>query len=64
MEKKYVNICVCLEDVDIILNALEEKVLNIRRLKQEIFDSVSSQVNIKKDDNNKKGNNYGKKHKM
>lgn len=35
-----------LEEVDVVLNALEEKAINVRKLRQNIFNNVNEQVKV------------------
>lgn len=44
METIRVTVGLTLEDVDVVLNALEEKSLNVSKLRQDIFNDVSAQV--------------------
>lgn len=46
--KIYVPITLTLEDVDVVLNALEEKALNIQALRQSIYDTANAQIEIRK----------------
>jgi len=43
-KKIYVSLSLSLEDVDVVLNALEEKALNIQSLRQSIYDVANNQV--------------------
>ena len=42
----YVTLTLSLENVDVVLNALEEKALNIQALRQNIYDTANSQIDI------------------
>ena len=44
----YVTLTLSLENVDVVLNALEEKALNIQALRQSIYDTANSQIDAKK----------------
>ena len=44
----YVTLTLSLENVDVVLNALEEKALNIQALRQNIYDTANSQIDAKK----------------
>ena len=44
----YVTLTLSLENVDVVLNALEEKALNIQALRQNIYDTANSQIEIVK----------------
>jgi hypothetical protein len=45
-KKIYVSLSLSLEDVDVVLNALEEKALSIQSLRQSIYDVANNQVQI------------------
>lgn len=42
--KMYATVMLSLEEVDVVLNALEEKALNVQALRQNIYDSVKAQI--------------------
>lgn len=42
----YITLTLSLENIDVILNALEEKALNIKALRQKIYDVADNQINI------------------
>lgn len=42
--KMYATVMLSLEEVDVVLNALEEKALNVQTLRQNIYDSVKAQI--------------------
>ena len=62
--KIFATLSLSLEEVDVVLNALEEKALNVQSLRQNIYDTVKAQIptkevkhqviNIKKKKGNKK----------
>ena len=42
----YVTLTLSLENIDVVLNALEEKALNIQALRQNIYDVANNQIEI------------------
>lgn len=42
----YITLTLSLENVDVVLNALEEKALNIKALRQKIYNVADNQINI------------------
>ena len=44
----YVTLTLSLENIDVVLNALEEKALNIQALRQNIYDVANNQIEIVK----------------
>ena len=42
----YITLTLSLENIDVVLNALEEKALNIKALRQKIYNVADSQINI------------------
>ena len=42
----YITLTLSLENVDVVLNALEEKAFNIKALRQKIYNVADNQVNI------------------
>ena len=42
----YVTLTLSLENIDVVLNALEEKALNIQALRQNIYDVANNQIDI------------------
>ena len=42
----YITLTLSLENIDVVLNALEEKALNIKALRQKIYNVADNQVNI------------------
>lgn len=44
MNETMVTIGLTLENVDVVLNALEEKALNVQKLRTDIYNNVSAQV--------------------
>lgn len=42
----YVTLTLSLENIDVVLNALEEKALNIQALRQNIYDIANNQIEI------------------
>ena len=42
----YVTLTLSLENIDVVLNALEEKALNIQALRQNIYNAANNQINI------------------
>lgn len=42
----YITLTLSLENIDVVLNALEEKALNIKALRQKIYNVVDNQINI------------------
>ena len=42
----YITLSLSLENIDVILNALEEKALNIKALRQKIYNVADNQINI------------------
>lgn len=42
--KMYATVMLSLEEVDVVLNALEEKALSVQALRQNIYDSVKAQI--------------------
>lgn len=42
----YVTLTLSLENIDVVLNALEEKALNIQALRQKIYNVADNQINI------------------
>ena len=41
----YITLTLSLENVDVVLNALEEKALNIKALRQKIYNVADNQIN-------------------
>jgi hypothetical protein len=54
-----VSLCLSIEEADMVLNALAEKVLRTENLRQFIYDSINEQVDVftsyKEKENKKKG---------
>lgn len=44
----YITLTLSLENIDVVLNALEEKALNIQALRQNIYDVANNQIEIVK----------------
>lgn len=44
----YITLTLSLENVDVVLNALEEKALNIKALRQKIYNVADNQIEIVK----------------
>ena len=44
----YITLTLSLENIDVVLNALEEKALNIQALRQNIYDAANNQIEIVK----------------
>lgn len=42
----YITLTLSLENIDVVLNALEEKALNIKALRQKIYNVADNQINI------------------
>lgn len=42
----YITLTLSLENIDVILNALEEKAFNIKALRQKIYNVADNQINI------------------
>ena len=42
----YVTLTLSLENIDVVLNALEEKALNIQALRQNIYNVANNQIDI------------------
>ena len=42
----YITLTLSLENVDVVLNALEEKAFNIKALRQKIYNVADNQINI------------------
>ena len=42
----YLTLTLSLENIDVVLNALEEKALNIKALRQKIYNVADNQINI------------------
>ena len=42
----YVTLTLSLENIDVVLNALEEKALNIQALRQNIYNAANNQIDI------------------
>ena len=42
----YITLSLSLENIDVILNALEEKAFNIKALRQKIYNVADNQINI------------------
>ena len=42
----YITLTLSLENEDVVLNALEEKALNIKALRQKIYNVADNQINI------------------
>lgn len=42
--KIFATLSLSLEEVDVVLNALEEKALNVQSLRQNIYDTVKAQI--------------------
>ena len=47
-DKIYITLTLSLENIDVVLNALEEKALNIQALRQNIYDVANNQIEIVK----------------
>ena len=54
-----VSLCLSIEEADVVLNALAEKVLRTENLRQFIYDSINEQVDVftsyKEKENKEKG---------
>ena len=42
----YITLTLSLENIDVVLNALEEKALSIKALRQKIYNVADNQINI------------------
>ena len=42
----YITLTLSLENIDVVLNALEEKAFNIKALRQKIYNVADNQINI------------------
>lgn len=42
----YITLTLSLENIDVVLNALEEKALNIQALRQNIYNVANNQIDI------------------
>ena len=42
----YITLTLSLENIDVVLNALEEKALNIKALRQKIYNVADNHINI------------------
>lgn len=42
----YITLTLSLENIDVVLNALEEKALDIKALRQKIYNVADNQINI------------------
>ena len=42
----YITLTLSVENIDVVLNALEEKALNIKALRQKIYNVADNQINI------------------